>query len=102
MRNLIKNYAELNQATTKSWSGWIITYAHCLIIWASRLQMQVALSITEDEYITLSTALRDAIRLMLMAIELREKLILTFVVMQLMSVVMALRITPVLRTCQLP
>ena len=35
--------------------------------------MQVALSITEVEYITLSTAFRDAIRLMIMAIELREK-----------------------------
>ena len=69
--NLIKNYAKLDPATARPWSGWIITYANCPIIWASKLQMQIALSATEAEYISLSTALRDIIPLMLMIRELR-------------------------------
>jgi hypothetical protein len=50
--------------TARSRSGDVINYAGCPILWASKLQTQVALSTTEAEYIALSTALRDTIPLM--------------------------------------
>ena len=43
--------------TAKSQSGWVITYAGCPITWSSKLQTLMALSTTEAEYITLSSAL---------------------------------------------
>ena len=80
----------------KSWSGWVITYINRLIILASKLQTQVALSTTEAEFISLPTGLRDTIPLMLMARDWRKSLILTFIEMQLMSFAIALRTTPML------
>ena len=51
--------------TSKSYTGWVITYAGCVISWASKLQTQTALSTTEAEYIVLlSTALQEQIPLM--------------------------------------
>jgi hypothetical protein len=50
--------------TARSRTGYIITYANCPIIWASKLQTSIALSTTEAEYIALSTALREVIPLM--------------------------------------
>jgi hypothetical protein len=50
-RNWIRDYAQSDPSTAKSRSGWIIIYARCPIIWASKLQSQVALSTTETEYI---------------------------------------------------
>ena len=47
-----------------SHSGWIIFYAQCPVSWASKLQLQVALSTTEAEYIAMSQSLRDAIPVM--------------------------------------
>ena len=58
--------------TARSRSGYVIQYAGCPIVWASKLQTQVALSTTEAEYIALSTALRDTIPLMELVKELRE------------------------------
>jgi hypothetical protein len=48
-------------ATARSRTGFVtlMQTANCLIIWTSRLQIQVALSSTESEDIALSTALRD-------------------------------------------
>ena len=51
----------------------MITYAGCLLIWASRLQTEIALSTTEAEYIALSTALREVIALMELCKELHQK-----------------------------
>ena len=34
----LKEYAEFDPATAKSRLGWIITYANCPILWASRVQ----------------------------------------------------------------
>ena len=62
--NWNRQYAMTDPATAKSRSGWIISYANCPIIWASKLQTQVALSTTEAEYIALSQSLRDTIPLM--------------------------------------
>ena len=50
-------------STAKSCTGYIITYASCPLIWASKLQTEYALSTTESEYYALSTALREAIPL---------------------------------------
>eukprot|EP00957_Ditylum_brightwellii_P066512 5049447-Ditylum_brightwellii.AAC.1 len=47
--------------TAKSRTGYVITYANCPIIWASKMQTMVSLSSTESKYVALSTALRDAI-----------------------------------------
>ena len=62
--NWSKTYAMYDPSTAKSRSGWVVFYARCPIIFASRLQSQVALSTTEAEYIALSTALRDVIPIM--------------------------------------
>ena len=61
-------------ATARSRSGYMITYAACLLIWASKLQTEIALSTTEAEYISLSTALREVISLMELCKELHNKL----------------------------
>eukprot|EP00957_Ditylum_brightwellii_P027410 2072443-Ditylum_brightwellii.AAC.1 len=53
----------------KSWSddpksvmsrtGYVIKYANCPIVLMSKLQIEVALSTTESEYIALSQAMRE-------------------------------------------
>ena len=40
-------------------TGYVITLARCPIIWASKMQTEIALSTMEAEYIALSTACRD-------------------------------------------
>ena len=45
-------------------TGFVIMYAGCPILWASKLQTLIALSTTEAEYIALSTALREVIAIM--------------------------------------
>ena len=55
--NWLKEYVEFDPTTAKSRSGWVITYANCPILWASEFQLQVALSTTEANYISLSSAL---------------------------------------------
>ena len=50
--------------TARSRTGYVICYANCPIIWASKMQVPVALSTTEAEYIALSTALREVIPIM--------------------------------------
>jgi hypothetical protein len=53
-----------NPLTAKSRTGYVIMYANCLILWASRIQTEIALSTTEAEYVALSQALREVIPLM--------------------------------------
>jgi Reverse transcriptase (RNA-dependent DNA polymerase) len=50
--------------TARSRSGYLVNYAGCPIVWASRLQIEIALSSTESEYVALSQALREVIPLM--------------------------------------
>jgi hypothetical protein len=50
-----------DKATAWSRTGFVIKYAGMPIVWASKLQTECALSTTESEYISLSTALREAI-----------------------------------------
>ena len=47
--------------TARSRTGYVISYGGCPVIWASRLQTEIALSTTEAEYIALSSALREVI-----------------------------------------
>jgi hypothetical protein len=47
--------------SVRSRSGYVITYVRCPILWSSELQTEIALSITEAEYISLSQSLCDLI-----------------------------------------
>jgi len=71
--NWNRDFAATDPSTAKSRSGWTIFYANCPIIWASKLQSQVALSTTEAEYIAMSMALRDVIPIMSLVQEMRER-----------------------------
>ena len=71
--NWNKTFADVDPSTAKSRSGWVVFYAGCPIIWASKLQSQVALSTTEAEYIAMSMALRDVIPIMDLIKEMRER-----------------------------
>ena len=51
-----RKIAGTDPTTSKSCSGWAITYAGCPVTWASKLRTLTALSTTEAEYIALSTA----------------------------------------------
>jgi hypothetical protein len=51
--------AEDSPITAKLRTGYVAMYAGCLIIWASQLQTEIALSTTEVEYLAMSTALRN-------------------------------------------
>ena len=64
---------QLDPSVAKSRSGWIVFYAGCPIIWASKLQTQVALSTTEAEYISLSSSLRDVIPIMSLVSEMKSR-----------------------------
>ena len=55
--NWNKSNAAYDPSKAKSRSGWIIFYAGCPIIWASKLQSPVALLTTEAECISLSMSL---------------------------------------------
>ena len=50
----------------------MVFYAACPVIWASKLQSQVALSTTEAEYKAMSMALREVIPLMELIKEMGE------------------------------
>jgi hypothetical protein len=62
----------VDPSTSKSRSGWVIFYAGCPIIWASKLQTQTALSTTEAEYIAMSMSLCDVIPIMELIKEMKE------------------------------
>jgi Reverse transcriptase (RNA-dependent DNA polymerase) len=53
--------AAKDRATARSRSGYVIKYAGMPIVWASKLQTEIALSATEAEYISLSTSLREVL-----------------------------------------
>ena len=57
--------------TAYSRTGYVIRYAGCPIVWASKLQTLIALSTTEAEYIALSTALREVIAIIHLLEELK-------------------------------
>ena len=71
--NWNKMTAEWDPSTAKSRTGYLINFAGCPIHWASKLQTQIALSTTEAEYVALSQSLREAIPVMQLVREMREK-----------------------------
>jgi KUP system potassium uptake protein len=50
-----------NAENVYSQTGYVIRYAGCPIYWQSKLQMEIALSMAEAEYIALSQALRETL-----------------------------------------
>jgi hypothetical protein len=66
--------ADVDPSTAKSRTGYVITYGGCPMVWASKLQREVALSTTEAEYNALSESLREVINLMALVDESRAKL----------------------------
>jgi hypothetical protein len=63
---------EVEGVTARSRSGYIIKYANCPVVWASRLQTEIALSSTESEYVSLSQSLREVLPLMRLTTELSK------------------------------
>ena len=55
-----------------SQTGMVIMYANCPIFWRSSLQTEIALSTAEEDYIALSSALRQVLPLMKMMEEINE------------------------------
>lgn len=71
--NWNKSTAAHDPSTAKSRSGYVITFGGCPILWTSKLQTQIALSSCEAEYISLSQSLREAIPLMRLLQELKDR-----------------------------
>jgi hypothetical protein len=91
--NWTASIADVDPSTSKSHSGWVIFYAGCPIIWASKLQIQTALSTTEAEYIAMSMSFRDVIPIMELIKEMKEHNI-PVICTNLMSIARYLKITP--------
>ena len=53
-------------------TGMVIMYANCTVYWHSSLKMEIALSTSEAEYITLYYALREVLLKMKMREEINE------------------------------
>lgn len=62
----------------RSRTGFVITLANCPVLWASKMQTEIALSTMEAEYIALSTACRDLFPLIDKLVELTTTLSLPF------------------------
>jgi hypothetical protein len=62
--NWDKALGEFDQSTARSRSGFALTYAGCPISSDLKLQIEIALSSTKSEYISLSHSLREVIPLM--------------------------------------
>jgi hypothetical protein len=60
-------------STARSRTGYIILFAGYPIIWSSRIQTEIALSVTEAEYIALSSAAREILPLISLAKEAAEQ-----------------------------
>jgi hypothetical protein len=71
--NWNKSFADVNPSTPKSCSRWLVLYAGCPIIWASKRQSQTALSTTEAKYIAMSMALSDIIPIMDLIQEMKDQ-----------------------------
>ena len=56
--------ADVDPSTAKSRTGYVVMYGGCPVVWASKLQREVALSTTEAEYAAISESLREVISLM--------------------------------------
>lgn len=68
-----KTLAGIDRSTARSRHGYYICYGGIPIAWKSSLQQEIALSSTESEITGLSYALRDAIPVMNLLQEMKEK-----------------------------
>jgi hypothetical protein len=71
--NWNKPTAADDPATSKSRTGFVIKFADCPLLWTSKLQTITALSSTESEYMALSASLRDAIFVMQILDDFKER-----------------------------
>ena len=72
-----KETASEDTSTAKSRMGYLITYAGCPLVWASKLAGPICLSTTEAEYVALSSALRQVIPIMDLLEEMKAQGIVT-------------------------
>jgi hypothetical protein len=72
-----KETAEHDASTAESRMGYLLTFAQCLLIWASKLAGPYCLSTTEAEYVSLSVALRQVISVMDLLAEMKAQGIVT-------------------------
>ena len=56
-----KSTARDDESTSKSESGFVITFANCPLLWTLKLRSQIALSTTETEYMVLLSSIRQAL-----------------------------------------
>jgi hypothetical protein len=52
-----------DQICVKSRTGFVVCISDCPVVWASKLQPNIAISTMESEYTALSTAMKDIIPL---------------------------------------
>ena len=64
-----------DSTTAKSRTAYIVMYAGCPIVWASKMQTDIALSTTESEYSALSEATREVLWLMGLMAEVKKRLV---------------------------
>jgi hypothetical protein len=72
-----KDTAETDANTARSRMGYMLTYAKCPLVWASKLAGPICLSTTEAEYVALSAALRQVIPVMDLLEEMKTQNIVT-------------------------
>jgi len=65
--------AHVDKTTAKLRAGYEVMYASCPVTWASNMQTEVALSMTEAELIAMSEGLKMAIPLMNLIKEMAEQ-----------------------------
>ena len=63
-----------DSTTAKSRTAYIVMYGGCPIVWASKMQTDIALSTTESEYSALSEAAREVLWLMGLMTEVKERM----------------------------
>ena len=64
--------AEWDADTARSRTGYVILYANCPVVWASKLQPEIALSITKSENLAISAATREVLPLMELIQEMQQ------------------------------
>ncbi|KAL7478985.1 hypothetical protein ACHAW6_004737 [Cyclotella cf. meneghiniana] len=67
-----KEFTATDPSMAKSRNGWIVFLTACPIIWASKLQSQVMLSMTKAKYIAMYVALCEVIPFIELIKEMRE------------------------------
>ena len=55
-------------------TGFVVFYAECPLIWASRMQTEIALSTAEAEYIALSASMKEVLSLMQLMNEINKNI----------------------------